>query len=431
MVAKIHSSVCFLVLTVMICLQPSIARADEVWHAGQLICEGNRALVRFGVAVNDDPPEFPPLPDSIAPFHAAQVDGNTCTLADGREVKVKMGGRAPRPYGACGGATNSFASLWVGGRKVLSRQWVLHACFSEGHSDVFVLEGERLTLCTSAQSVEYLMDSLPPVGCQDATELLKTARHDPVEYPLPPAAAPQPLSVEIIENHRPEVCGTLLNADWNSQKDVSDTMWTARLTDARHRDFTMRLRRPERSEWRHMDMAFLQLPNFVLPEVADIPVFTPVTLSKTGRDLPHNLLLGEFDFDNDGAGDAVVKMSDGTGYFDGDIINVMPPTAKGQLAAAAANLTLTVTADGKLSDNTDDARNTLLPQSVYAGPFSDFAPEYRDRYTRQQVLRIGGETLVFATPTNRTVRPTAVVYKPLPGGKAEAVCVFRRVEENY
>ena len=107
----------------MMILLPGAARADILFHAGQLICEGNRVLVRVRSGYVGEPPgQFPAIPAQITPFHALPVDGNTCTLEDGREVRVKLGFEQRWPYGMCGAGTNSFLSLWVGGKKVLSRK---------------------------------------------------------------------------------------------------------------------------------------------------------------------------------------------------------------------------------------------------------------------------------------------------------------------
>ncbi len=138
----------------MICA-PGAARADVSYSYGELTCEGDRALLRFATAFDADLPVYPRLPAAIDEFHAAAEQRNTCTLSGGRRVKFKIGDLKRRPYGQCGGALNSFASLWVDGRKVLSRQRVLSACFSSGFADIILLEGDTLTLCRSETVVAH------------------------------------------------------------------------------------------------------------------------------------------------------------------------------------------------------------------------------------------------------------------------------------
>ena len=70
-------------------------------------------------------------------------------------------------------------------------------------------------------------------------------------------------------------------------------------------------------------------------------------------------------------------------------------------------------------------------EAIYSGRFEEFSPGYAEQFTFQNVLRYGQETLVFAAPYNGDTAPTAVVYSPRTGGRAEPVCVFERRPENY
>jgi hypothetical protein len=414
-------------LFLMTGLWPAAAQADQVWHAGQLICEGNRALVRFGVVVHDDPAAFPPLPDGIAPFQAAQVDGNTCILADGREVKVKIGGRAPRPYGQCGAAANSFASLWVDGRKVLSRQWVLQSCFSDGQFDIFVVDGASLTLCRSEQSNEGIIGGLRPAGCEDASDRLNMAMHDWVEYPVRGQVRREMFAVEIVRNSQPEICDAFLSADVGREMDLPFALRVAGYPGTHHVDAQMQRYRPGWSAALDANDALGALPNFVWPTSAEVPDDDPDDLVGNGSDAAQ--FYAPFDFDNDGAVDLVIKASDDTHYFDGDMFFVTTSANRERLMRLGDVLTVDVGDGISLLENGVTTR--LDAQFRYFGGLPDFAPDYRDRYTYQQVFRMDGETMVFATPGNREVRPSAVIYKPLAGGRAEPVCVFQRVEENY
>jgi hypothetical protein len=105
------------------------AKADEVYHYGQLICEGNRALIRFATAFEGREPVFPPDPSEI-PFTAAPADNNACRLSNGREVRFTLGSREQVAWANCEGGENSFISLRVDDIKVLARYWVQHSCFT-------------------------------------------------------------------------------------------------------------------------------------------------------------------------------------------------------------------------------------------------------------------------------------------------------------
>lgn len=82
-------------LALLLAVVASPALADEVHHYGKLICDGNRALIRFTTAYNEDMPIFPEVPSATDLSALAPSNSETCTLADGREVRVKTGGRMP------------------------------------------------------------------------------------------------------------------------------------------------------------------------------------------------------------------------------------------------------------------------------------------------------------------------------------------------
>jgi len=75
------------------------------------------------------------------------------------------------------------------------------------------------------------------------------------------------------------------------------------------------------------------------------------------------------------------------------------------------------------------AAMNLPPATVYRGdiPGTDFF----DRYTLQFAFSYRDKTYVFAAPFARETNPKAVIYRPLPGGASETVCIYDMVQENY
>jgi hypothetical protein len=411
------------VTAMLICtgIFPAQPAAADTSHVGALTCEGNRALVLFGTRESG----LPALPDGIAPFHAEQTGSNTCTLSDGREVKVKIGERPPRAFGMCGGGSNTFASLWVDGRRVLSRQWVLHDCYSDGHFDVFVLDGATLTLCTSAESAARLMGIPVEVGCRDSTDQLAAAQPDPVEYPA--ESAPSRLhKLDIVFNGRPDVCAAFLDTGWRDGGDVSDIIYAARRPATYHAASSMG---GERNDAESQAEVIENLQNFVVPESAVAPAYTGVW-SYGPAYRGNGFGIAHFDFDNDGALDLVMRDSGRSGAFWGDAYFIAHNDLAKQLTAEID----TLTAPGQpvrwpaFYDLTR-MQGVMEYKSVITGVTTDRQSDLR----HQEVFRIGDETIVFATAPEfaRGTRPTAIISKPLPGRRSETLCIYQRVEDSY
>lgn len=179
-----HFVACFLVI--IGAMAAFSARADFTLNYGVLTCDGTRALIRFAIAPNYDAPAFPDPPDEIdfGLTVLPRADGNICALSDGREVKVKMGNRQPFPYGMCGGRDDASMSLWVDGRKVISRREVTFSCVGNRRGEVIVLNDRRLTICQSFAPEDAIGFEAPlRFECNDATRMLEMAEPDPIEYP--------------------------------------------------------------------------------------------------------------------------------------------------------------------------------------------------------------------------------------------------------
>ena len=114
-----------------VCWPPGAAMADEQLYYGAVVCKGNEALVRFADAGDEDTPDFSGTPGS-APAALKQLkpaDPSRCTLADGREVRLRhIGLRDFAPHGECGGDESQIFSLWIAGRKIYSEEIFHNKC---------------------------------------------------------------------------------------------------------------------------------------------------------------------------------------------------------------------------------------------------------------------------------------------------------------
>jgi hypothetical protein len=400
------------------------ARADEVHHYGQLICDGNRALIRFTTAYNEDAPIFPQVPFDSDLSAIAPADSETCTLDDGREIRIKTGGRMPTAWGMCGGASNTYISLWVGMRKVLSRHWVQRACFADkDYADIIILDGDTLTLCASAETVGGLQGDKPTPGCRDASDLLRNAVHDPVEYPEDLATKPRVGTITIKLSEEVHLCRAFLHP--NSPHGAisgANTLWP------RHEPTMMRPPAPDREDY----FAGASGSWFVFPyDEAEAIAFLPVTqFSDDPKDVRMlDPSYASVDFDNDRKKDMVFREASYSGSGVYEAFHVYSDSAalgvQDKLDAFSFD-------EGQAwpSLRTLAALN-LPPPAVYHGTLPGLETDFPDGYTLQFAFRYDDNTYVFAAPFAREANPKAVIYRPLPGGAAEPVCIYDMVQENY
>ena len=167
--------------------------ADTPVRDAVLYCDGasNRALLLF-VGGWDDLPKLPAgLADGLDQLAPAR--DRICTLADGREIKARIGNEQSFPYGMCGADPAYFFSLWVDRKKVISAGAFYTGCVHGFSRRAIVLDGARLTDCrlVAADGQEdALRISEHVLTCSDASSLLAATQHDPVEYPANGLARP-------------------------------------------------------------------------------------------------------------------------------------------------------------------------------------------------------------------------------------------------
>jgi len=101
------------------------ARADYIVNHAVLHCDGAGAIVRFGEShSNDFPIMLYDLPTELAGRWSgtASAPQNRCRLPNGDIVVVRYGRKQPRAFGQGAGDPPSFFSLWINGKKVISRE---------------------------------------------------------------------------------------------------------------------------------------------------------------------------------------------------------------------------------------------------------------------------------------------------------------------
>lgn len=398
------------------------ARADYVLNFGALTCDSDRALIRFTVAYPGEPLIFPDPPPEIdhGLSELPRIDGNTCTLSDGREVKVKLGERQGMAWGACGAANDGFMSLWVGGRKVISWHQVTNACHGTGPGNAIVLDDRRLSLCATETASAGSRTTGVEVTCKDATALLEEAQPDPVEYPSDRATQPSPGSMNLLFAKDATLCSRFATIEPGRYTPETEAFAQASVPDAFFAPGSMQSTPPPR--YRQGPQPPFAVVRFAFPNSgASIPEFKNLTQGISWS-------VAHFDFDNHGERDLVLRQSGRSGGFYGDILYLPKNSDRATLETAIESF-LARTKKPLIKEVWDYL--SQFEFSEYTWPFQSFASQYPKTYTLQNTFRMNGETLIFASAVWRKTRPTAVIYRPTTGGAAEPVCIFQRVEENF
>lgn len=322
------------------------------------------------------------------------------------------------------GGSNTYISLWVGQRKVLSRHWVQRACFADrDYADIIILDGDTLTLCASAETVAWLQGDKPAPGCRDANDQLRNAVHDPVEYPKDPATKPEVGTIIIRLSKEPYLCRAFLRPYSDHDAiDEANALWL------RHKPKMMRPPAPEEQDY----LAEASGRWFFFPYDSAEPIeFQPVTQFP---DDPEDVRMFDpsyawVDFDNDRKKDMVFREATDSGGGVYEAFHVYSDT-------------VALGVQGKLDAFADDERQVwpslrtlaamnLPPPEVYRGDLPGLETDFTERYTLQFAFRYQNQTYVFAAPFNRQTNPKAIIYRPLPSGAAEPVCIYDMVQENY
>lgn len=163
------------------------AQADDAYYFGAVVCEGNRALVRFTMAYNDEQPVFAGVAEGLPITGMLDLDGlqpetpERCFLDDGREVVLRQADLGNVSlYGACGSDTTQLFSLWVGGQAVYRQAVWRDKCDSQPIRAVLLEQG-RLTECRAPLLEGGMAHEDTAVACIDRSEFLQPRRDNPLK----------------------------------------------------------------------------------------------------------------------------------------------------------------------------------------------------------------------------------------------------------
>lgn len=116
----------------------------------------SRLPLRLDGGLSRTPPKLP-----FRPFFEGQ-----CSLPDGTKVRIRLNEDAKQATGFGGADPSDYVTVWVGGRKRLSRSMVYAGHGSENPWVAAILiRGSALKFCT--RSDDELQDPSMPVACTD------------------------------------------------------------------------------------------------------------------------------------------------------------------------------------------------------------------------------------------------------------------------
>jgi hypothetical protein len=362
-----------LALTLLLVI-PALAGADEVTNHVDLVCHAaaNLALVRFSIS-EDAAPTYPRLPQALDLGLSASAgsDRTDCTLANGTTIRVRGGQEQAFAYGMGGANPPAFFSLWINQRKVLSRKiWM--PGYEESFNNPPIYDGvliaaNRITICATAEG--------KPQHCTSQPLDLANAPIDRVEYGSTTQKAPLG-NVSVIAKGA---------------------------ANQRFCEAYLGLIKPG------IESSLLGQQTSLDIDLAPTSLDSPLARSGLVELLP-------------GVTRRLMIWAGEDHFFDGTVI-----------AVAQSNMAMqNIIAAYPFNDIEDWPKRGAPPDvTLISGGQKQLYPDVSPRYVHLVPQRIDGSLYVFAYPTNKKVRPTAALVKPLADGGFATLCAFNRTEPHY
>ncbi|QGZ97049.1 hypothetical protein [Terricaulis silvestris] len=151
------------------------ASADELWMYGAVVCQGDRAMVRFAAAYNETAPVFsaPPAAVDRGLSRIAIRDPSTCTFDDGRVVHLAHTMLADAtPYGMAGGISSNVFTLSIGDRVLYRRDAIWRTREPFQTLATVIIEPERVLECRYTEGSLEPEQPGRPQTCTNASQRL-------------------------------------------------------------------------------------------------------------------------------------------------------------------------------------------------------------------------------------------------------------------
>ena len=359
----------------LLAVAAGVLTAKPVLADADLVCshKASIALVRFDPDYEGRGPEYTALPKAVDDGLSDVAAGKRtdCKLPDGRAIRIREGSKQAFAYGMGGADPPAFFSLWIDGRKVLSRKQWKPGYGEEGPPLVaVVIRDSRLSFCTEAH------DDLP-IQCSSEHFDLVAKPVDRIEYPARggralPAGTPFVGGI----NGNSLLCRRYLTT---IRKDFENLVNGGKDQSA------------YAAGWK--------------PDMTG-PTSTPVLVTTT--------------LEPDGPKYRVALFSGGNHYFDGDIAVVAPASTPADRILA-------------LDSTIEDAALAPWPPgwSFVSGGQKSVYPDVSDRYVHLNPVSISGRLYFFAYPSRWDQKPAAMLIGFGRDLSPVRICEFGRVEPNF
>ena len=391
------------------------AQAYPVPHA-DLVCDPvkNIAAARFAEADEKDAPKYAVLSQKLdAGLSAKTGTGRRdCALTNGLHIRLRNGEGEAHAYGAGGAAPGAFFSLWIEGRKIISRRIWTNYNYAEELDAVaaVIVSPAGLTICElrNRDVRDRPSDEIPPWGkqsCKTTKLEIEKLPIDEIEYPGKIiTASKRPATDLVLAGVDTQPCEYLIERKKKGddlvffQSDAADVepdfldkefegqMIYSRRFDEERKDF-----------WR---------------DIGD-------TQTLFGLKNPM-----DFQISTDFAGLAVRRESS-THYFDGSFIVVAPKDTP------VIEIFRVLYGD---TDDTDEEKAIENAKAkgwrVYAGGEPGF-PDESPRYVHVERFNLYATPYLYARPLDSNSSPTAHVVKLAEDGTPSLACTIQRPLLNY
>jgi hypothetical protein len=199
--------------------------ADEYYNFIEMVCEPNGAIVKLK---NTDQWNKPPSDEDYAFKHHLFKKNDSsikmqsiykhgeCVFSNGREVRLKLGSGQSRPYGMCGASPESWISLWVDHKKILSKHVYIPACMVQSVTKSIIIENNIVKICQYETSGNFssLSINTDSFSCEK-NSISNDAQIDEIEYPLTGNKVPAGSRILDYGIDNP-ICETFAGDNWNN-----------------------------------------------------------------------------------------------------------------------------------------------------------------------------------------------------------------------
>jgi hypothetical protein len=399
---KLHSLVLLAGFLLM-----STARADYWWNYLDVSCQPNAQKVSINVKTlwNEDidlkwhgtirPQSNRPEKQEF--LVTSQIDYGECFISPGKQLRIKVSDGKAMPYGMCGGNPETWVSLWVDKRKLLSQYQVAGRCTTTPASRIEIsLHG--IVLCTKEADSFGEVLSNAKESCETMPAAILPEQIDRTEYPTSQEKRQEAGTIVIEHGKKAALCEGMIN---RNQTQFGRPAWTV-----------------------------------------DIPSDADSDLSKEEDhglyDYAGHFSKNRFDFYNDGDTEIVYGFHPANHAHDADIYFLSPGEEFDKKWPKISDADLWKSSPYVFPNSLGNCQNHPCGKNDEDGYFvlQDYSEHgnhvaYRFRYLHVTPFVWQGTTYFLLTSLDSISEHISSVVKPMKRERPEEICIFRTVLGNF